>query len=1255
MAKASGGRPTGGRRAGARVAKSSPPSRRKARKPRPAPHAASSPNGRLPVAGIGASAGGLEALTEFFDAMPKGPVGMAFVLIQHLDPRHTSLTPELLQRHTTLKVVEVEGDAAVRAGHVYVIPPNHYLAIDGGVLRLSVFPEPRTLRMPINFFFRSLARDLREGGVAVVLSGTGSDGTEGLKEVKEMGGLVLAQAPNTAQHDGMPRSAIASGAVDQILPPAEMPAVILRYAKSPFLALADPQRPPTYPARDRLLDVVSVLNTRVKFDFSAYKAGTLCRRIQRRMGLRRVEDIGRYGEMLREDAAEVSALFKDLLISVTGFFREPAAAWGTLEKPVISDIVERKENGEAIRVWVPACATGEEPYSIAMLLVEGIQAARKDCRIQIFASDVDTEAIEFARTGVYPENIVADVSAERLRRFFTRSNHSYGVKKDLRESVVFAEQNLVIDPPFSKLDLISCRNLLIYLVPAVQKRVLSLLHFALTDEGYLFLGSAESVGGAEDLFKAVSQKSKIYQRIGPSRLDLVHVPVVPPPAAGARPKGVVSAALRPPIGIAALAQQILSERYKPACVLINRKHEILYFSGPTSDYLGQPIGLPTENLLAKAHEGLRTKLRAAVLKAIREDRVVRVEAPALRGDPGRREVMITVDPLKAPKQAAGLLLIAFEEHAKGALAESDTSLYPEKLSAADDDLVGQLEGELKSTREDLQATIEELEAANEELRAANEEVMSANEELQSTNEELETSKEVLQSLNEEIASVNCQLETKIAEVQSANDDLNNLIRSSETANLFLDLRLCLRRFTPAMTGLLRLIPADVGRPITDLADPFVKGEFVKEAQAVLERLVPVESEVRTDDGRWLLRRILPYRTRDDRIEGVVVNFVDITALKEAELRLEQLNRELEVRVEERTRQLVDSGARLRAIVDTATEGIATIDEDGDVLSFNPAAEAMFGYTAKEVLGKDVKILLPPLTKEMVGRLQEMTAHRKDGTAFPIELSVGWFQDGAGGCFTAVVRDITKRKGASAEARRRREELARVLRMSEIGEVAAGIVHEFGQPLAAIANRLEACALAVDSSGKAPEVASLLREAEADTVRAGGIFHRLRDFLGKRESCPETVDFRNLPENVIQFFHGPIEAKGIDLQVDLGEVAVMVTVDEVQAKQVILNLVQNAIDAVADDKVRRKEIRIEIRRTGQMAELVVHDSGPGLSRIRGRTDPFDAFFTTKPGGLGMGLSISRAIVEAHGGRIVLERRPDNRRGATARVTLPLAKQ
>ncbi|MCE9557034.1 MAG: PAS domain S-box protein [Planctomycetes bacterium] len=989
------------------------------------------------VVGLGASAGGLEAAQGFFTAMPADS-GMAFVLIQHLDPTHESLTDELLARQTAMPVMQVTCKTRIEPNHVYVIPPNKYLALAEGSLELTEPTEKRGLRMPIDFFLRSLAQSKQQQAIGVILSGTGTDGTLGIREIKAAGGLVVVQDPLTAQFDGMPRSAISTGIADCILPVKGMAEVLVRYHQHPYVHSAPcEEAEPT----DQLNTILNILRARSKYDFSCYKKGTLTRRVQRRMGIHHIESMAQYASLLRQNNDEVSALYKDLLISVTNFFREPEA-WEELDKLVVTPLVREHSEVRPIRAWVAGCATGEEAYSLAMLFAERCREADKPCNLQLFASDIGQDALATARAGIYPENIVADVPAARLRQFFSKGEHSYRIDKEIRDAVVFAEQNVISDPPFSRLDLICCRNLMIYLEAEVQRKILTMFHFALQPGGFLFLGNSETINQQTDLFAPLSRKWRIYRRLGGTRREGLVFPVA---ETGHAPRPTVpgiDGAKHHGRRLATLAQQWMLQRLAPAAALINRKGEVLYLNGPVDRYLQLPSGELGADLIAMTREGLRSKLRAALYEAMRDDQTVTIEGVRLQRGRNQSSLRVVVEPLRSPREAEGLLLVSFHDDGKPSPPGSLEDSRPASARDADEQesIIHHLESELSSTREDLQSTIEELEASNEEYKAANEEVTSINEELQSTNEELETSKEELQSLNEELQTVNSQLEEKLDELKLSNDDLFNLLRSSDVPTIFLDRKFHLRRFTPATHRLLRVIDSDLGRPLRDFAFNFTDDALLSDSERVLQTLAPVECQIQDHSGNWYIRRVAPFRTQDDRIEGVVITFVDITRQKADELQLREGKEQLEQRVHERTldletanEALSKSDARFRSLLESAPDAMLLVDSNGAIQHVNLAVEEAFGFRREELIGRSIATLIPALApgmhpgdglpfarsdaSEPLGIGLSYVGVRGDQTRFPVEIQLRSLPGEDGMLSIAAVRDVTNRRQAAEDQSR----------------------------------------------------------------------------------------------------------------------------------------------------------------------------------------------------------------------------------------------
>ena len=865
-----------------------PPRRRKT-----AAKVASKASATFPIVGIGASAGGLEALEQFLARVPPGS-GMAFVIVQHLDPTRKGIMPELLQRATGMKVIQVKNRTPVREDCVYVIPPNKDMSILHGVLHLLAPASPRGLRLPIDIFLRSLALDQQERSVGVILSGMGSDGTLGLRAIKEKAGVALVQEPATAKFDSMPRSAIDAGLADIVAPAGELPGKIFAYLqRKPLivrteLVLEDK-------TQSALEKVMVLLRDHTGNDFSLYKRNTLYRRIERRMGIHQITKMARYVRYLQENSQELDLLFKELLIGVTNFFRDPAV-WEELRTKVIPALLASHSPGHALRAWVPGCSTGEEAYTLAMVFREAVEALKPKASfvLQIFATDLDRDAIDKARHGVFPPNITTDVSAERLKRFFTKEDHGYRVRREIREMVIFAPQNIIMDPPFTKLDLLSCRNLLIYLTAEVQKKLMPLFHYSLTPGGLLLLGSAETVGSSTDLFASVSAKARIFKRT-----ETVQRPVqveFPASFKVGKPFGPESAQPAKPLAsLQSLADQLILRSYAPPTVLTNDKGDIFYISGRTGKYLEPAAGKANWNLFAMAREGLRYELAAAFPKALKQKESVLLHALKVGTDGGTQCVDVSVQRLDEPGPLHGLVIIVFTDVAMAVTTHtSKTPAQNARLTAS--------ERELQRVRAEARITHEEMQTSQEEIRSANEELQSTNEELQSTNEELTTSKEEMQSLNEELQTVNAELQAKLQELSSSSNDMKNLLDSTDIAMLFLDRHLNVRRFTHQATKIIKLIPSDVGRPITDLVSNLDDPALSADAREVLRSLVPKEKPVSTPDGRWFSVRIMPYRKLDDRIDGVVITFADITVAKTLEAELREKQAALEQRVVTQTKR-----------------------------------------------------------------------------------------------------------------------------------------------------------------------------------------------------------------------------------------------------------------------------------------------------------------------------------------------------------------
>jgi two-component system CheB/CheR fusion protein len=827
----------------------------------------------FPIVAVGASAGGLDAITKLIDALPKSP-GMAFILIQHLDPTHKSLMAELLAKHTPMPVIEATDGTAIEVDHVYTIPSGTYLSVSGDDLKVSDPGAPRGSRKPFDFLLKSLARGTEHPIVAIVLSGFDGDGSDGLLSIRDRGALVIAQDPAEAEHNSMPTSAIDTGLVDATLRIAQMPAALANFVK----ANADTANP----SPPGLNDIIEQLRKETPHDFRLYKPGTLQRRIERRMGLSSIglDAMPKYLALLRKNAGERDLLAADLLINVTAFFRDPKT-FGLLASTAIPDLVKRHDKEQALRVWVVGCSTGEEAYSIAILLLEAIAASKRPIKLQVFASDVDADAVATARNGVYPASIAVDVTPARLKRFFVKDDQEYRVNDDLRAVIVFTVQDVLSDPPFSRLDLISCRNLLIYLTPRAQAKVIALFHFALRNRGMLLLGSAESIGNTEGRFETVAKAERLYRQVGQGRLSLSDFDVEAATDKATQARTASDQAHLRASGIADLARRIVIETHAPAAVLIDRAGKCLYSLGPTDRYLQVASGYPSHDLLEMATPALRAKLRSAI------GQVNKGKSRIVIGHSRIGTTAFSIDVQAVTHDGEDLLLVAFVDDP--ARAHKGKPQGP-----ATNARVGDLEHELAITRDELRIALEGLETSNQEQKAINEEALSVNEEYQSTNEELLTSKEELQSLNEELTALNSQLQETLERQRSTSDDLQNVLYSTDVATLFLDPDLKIRFFTPATRALFNVIPGDVGRPLADLHSLSADNHLAGDAQAVLKGSDPIEREIQVPGGKWFLRHILPYLSHDRKVEGVVITFIDITERKHTAKALQDAKREAEL-------------------------------------------------------------------------------------------------------------------------------------------------------------------------------------------------------------------------------------------------------------------------------------------------------------------------------------------------------------------------
>jgi len=886
------------------------------------------------IVGMGGSAGSLEAFEQFFRNMPDDS-GAAFVLISHLDPTQKGMMPELLQRYTKMKVFEAVDGMKVVPNCVYVIPSNKDMAILHGTLQLLEPTATRGLRLPIDFFFKNLGLDQKEKAVGIIISGMGSDGTAGLKIIKEHLGMVMVEDPESAKYDSMPHSAIDTGLADYIAPAEVLPTMLLAYIKQLSQPLSE-----HIGTEEQVVSAVQkilvLLRGQTGNDFSLYKKNTVMRRIERRMNVHHMGKTEQYVRFLQDNPQEVELLFKELLIGVTSFFRDPKA-FELLKKTIVPDILKNREKERTVRVWVPGCSTGEEAYSIAIIFSECLSKLRLkgDFKVQIFATDIDKAAIDQARQGLYPANIAADLSPERLEHFFSKEDNKYQINKDIREMVVFAPHNATMDPPFTRLDLISCRNLLIYLTAELQKKLMALFHYSLMPDGILFLGTSETIGRFIDQFSTVDTKWKIYQRrhseqTAADTVDFAHFYREAIPAG--RVGGKQAAEL---VSIPEVANRMLLEDFTPPAVFINEQGDVVYIHGRTGKYLEPPAGKTNINIFAMAREGLKIELPSAIREAKTQKKTITLKGIKVKTNGDFQTINLTVKPVVQLGIQQPLYMLVFENVTMPPKEEKSISSQARSSSRLKDINI-ELENELKHTKELLQKTSEEMQLSQEELKSTNEEIQSTNEELQSTNEELSSSKEEMQSLNEEMMTVNAELQVKVDELTLSNSDMKNLLNRTEIATIFLDDDLNIRRFTPEATGIFNLIQSDIGRPISHIVSKLQYDDIVTDVRKVLDSLMYKEAQVQAKDGHWYIMRIMPYRTHDNAIDGVVINLIDITTMKK-----------LEISLQEKESSAQKARALAEGIIATVREPLIILDTNFKVITANPSFYQTFRVTTEQ--------------------------------------------------------------------------------------------------------------------------------------------------------------------------------------------------------------------------------------------------------------------------------------------------------------------
>ncbi len=1209
----------------------------------------------FPIVGAGASAGGLEAFTAFLTHLPPAP-GMAFVLIQHLDPKQPSQLTDLLSKATRMPVLEVKTNTPVEINHVYVIAPDVSLSISDGHLRTEPRGPGRTL--PIDHFLRSLAHDKGSNAVGIVLSGTASDGTLGLKAVKAEGGITFVQDPSSAKFDGMPRSAVAAGVADFVLAPADIAKRLVHLARHPYITSKPEQHlDVAQDAEFDLNETFHLLRTVTGNDFAHYKPSTIRRRIHRRMVLHAFEKLGDYVTCLRENPAEVRALADDLLICVTAFFREPGA-FGVLARKVFPAILKNRAPEDAIRIWVPACATGEEVYSIAICLTEVLESSGANVPIQMFATDVSETALEKARSGRYGLPSLVDISPARLKRFFVKTNGEYQIHKSIRESCIFAKQNITKDPPFHNLDLISCCNVLIYFGTVLQRKALSIFHYALKPNGFLMLGPSESVGALPNAFLPVDKKVRLYSK--QLSAHAVNVQFAANESLAAKEPGETAGEnFRVAVDIQKAAERMLLSQYAPAGVIVDDALNIVHVRGDTGPYLQLAPGEPSYSLLRMAREGLVVGLRTAFLKAKQKKAAV-TQQVRVKQDGQFREVNLKVIPINgAVREAALHFMILFEDLQPSAPAsvagtargDSKTGAKSAKAGPRNGRESARLRQELASTREYLQSIIEEQEATTEELK-------SANEEAQASNEELETSKEELQSANEELNTVNEELKNRNVALVEVNSDLSNVLTSINVPLVMVGKDLRIRRFTQAMAPMMNLMDSDVGRSLSDLKPNIDAPDLPELLQSVISGGAPRGREIRDSKGRWYSLQALPYRTPDNRTDGALIVLLDIHAAR--------LGRDY-----------------AEAVIETVRQPILILAKDFKVIRANEAFYETFKISKVETENHPLYDLGNGQWnfRELREALEGILPHRQEFRNFEIDhefegigrkillLSGREIQQPPpyGGTILLAIDDITERteqqhrdlltkeRALTSERVLRQTEanLARITRALTVGELATSIAHEVNQPLAGVVTNAEAALrwLGVKTP-KLREAKESLALIVRDGNRASEVIKRVREFLKKEGPEEVSLDLNNAIQEAVSLARSELEKNEVAFRGELSGGLPPVRGDRVQLQQVILNLVMNACEAMASrtDTELPRELVVTSRKSPEGGVLVaVRDSGIGINpedmdRI------FEAFFTTKPMGMGMGLSLSRSIIEAHGGRIWAERNEGS--GVTVRFSLPV---
>lgn len=1213
----------------------------------------------FPVVGIGASAGGLDAVRRFFEHVPSDS-GMAFVVVFHLSPDHESSAAKLIGQMTTMPVIQVDSALPIEKNHVYVISPAQYLSMNDGYLRISPQGPRRGAHVTIDLFFRDLADVHRERAFCLVLSGAGADGAVGLSRIKEQGGVTLVQSPSDAEHDGMPQAAIRTEMVDFVLPVADMPAKLIelwensRHIQLPAsndleaYAVAPKDERSVAIAEQTLHDILVRLRVGTGHDFKHYKRATVLRRIERRMQVTAQPTLAGYYEYLCANPSEVKALLDDMLIGVTNFFRD-REAFDALERDVAPQLFSRYADHTEqhdLRIWSAGASTGEEAYSLVMLLSDHKASVGSDVGIQVFASDIDDRAISAGRAGLYSQAIVTDISPTRLRQYFTKEDDRYRVRKEVRDSVLFAKHSLLTDPPFSQIDLIVCRNLLIYLDRDVQREILQMFHFALNPGGFLFLGSSESADLCQELFSVVDKKNRIFRaRTG----------AIPSHRMPTLPRGgyaQVTSAPRPPFvepvrkpSIGSIHQRALQQFLVTPSILVNNVADVLHISDGAGRYLHHVSGEVTRNLLSLIIPDLRLELRTAVFQTQQTALPVKTR-PVMLGRDGRHfQVVMTAYPFSDEISDMECILVVFAEDEIDA---KDLSENPKTQS--ENQMLSNLERELQRTKIQLQDTIEHSEISSEELKASNEEMQAVNEELRSATEELETSKEELQSINEELLTVNHELKIKVEETDQVNDYLRNLISSTDIATVFVDRNCCIKWFTPRATDIFSMLTVDTGRPLMDITHRLHYDDMMSDALKVFETLSVIEREVEGKNGRWYIARLLPYRSGSDQIDGIVLTFIDITTRRDAEE---------ELRLGEERLRLISENTRDYAII--------VVDEQSRISSWNNGAEAIFGYSKSEAEGKPFAFLFTDEDKiagipeqelsvaRKLGRSEDERWHlRKDGRKFYCSGEVSLLRGEGFQGFVKIARDLTQHMRLHEE---QSQHLAETRQSSDLkDEFFAVMSHELKHPLNLIqlnAHLLRRLPAIKRETAALKAVASINDAVNSQARIIDDLLDVARIRTGKFKLESSVVDFLELVKEIRGVVEHSEHQRSITFDMPDGE-GIYIEADATRVEQIVWNLINNAIKFTPVGG----SVTVSVTSADSFAWLQVSDTGPGIEKSQ-LEHIFQMFGQANhrpsnghKGGLGIGLSLVKQLVEAHGGSISAHSDGPGQ-GATFKVGFPLS--